>query len=90
MKPAARHTQILRHMLGMDDPKFRGWTTRNYFATYANTDDYKDLRAMERLGLVKPGIQSPSGMCYFNVTDAGAAALSLEPRIKGYITKEAA
>lgn len=87
MTTTHKHTEILKHMLGMNSKHRQEWGQRNYFASYDNGTDYPTLQAMERLGLVERGTTSPSGMHYFHATDKGLAAVGMERARNGYLRK---
>lgn len=87
MTPSTRHTEIMKHMLGMNAKRRQDWGGRNYFATFATGDDYPDMCAMERAGLVERNKTVTSEMHYFHVTDKGLATLGYERAHRGYLRK---
>ncbi|MFM0165663.1 hypothetical protein PQR39_35175 [Paraburkholderia sediminicola] len=85
MTTNAKHTEIIKHMLGMGSKNRQEWGARNYFASYRDGTEFQTLKDMERAGLVKHTQTSPSGMHYYAATDNGLAAVGMRRAHNGYL-----
>jgi hypothetical protein len=73
-----KQKELLQHMLGADSRYMKKqWGFRNHFCASEGHSDIKDLREMEKKGLVKSGERI--GSIFFWATEKGALAIGFKP-----------